>query len=205
MKIIVAFVDWNAQIINHSSQHLEPLKCAECTLERTARTIERVLLDWPGADRFRVTMRLYHGWHKGFAPTPNRIAITKTVAQVDFSCLARSNRVAFSSDVQYGDRLLDAINTRLHPRLGIHLPNTLRTQRKGEPPVEKMVDTAIASDLLSWARTSYDEHALVLSEDDDLVPAIYVAEAWLQSTKRTVRLIRLRHQSTACLNLHGLI
>ncbi len=196
MRFALAFVDWNAQIINHAATLREqPVRCAEQTLERTARTIERTLLSWSQTERFRVTLRLYHGWHKGYEPTANRRAVGQMVAGMDFSLLPRSNTVVFSSEVQFGDRLIDALPTRLHSRLGIHLPNTLRVQRKEDGPIEKMVDTSIAADLLSWARTSPSEDALILTEDDDLVPAVYVAEAWVSASSSRICLIRHRRSS----------
>ena len=43
-----------------------------------------------------------------------------------------------------------------------------------------MVDTALAADLLEWARRGPNEWALILSEDDDIVPPVFTAEAWLR-------------------------
>ena len=76
--------------------------------------------------------------------------------------------------------LLSALPERTHARPPIHLPNTLRRQARNAPPIEKMVDTALAADLLEWARRESSEWALVLSEDDDVVPPPFTAEAWIR-------------------------
>ena len=80
--------------------------------------------------RFRVGLRLYHGWYKGFEPTENRKAVVAVVAATDFSDLSRSPNVSFSKDVRYGDDLLAAAPERRHFRPPIHLPGTLRRQER---------------------------------------------------------------------------
>ena len=82
-----------------------------------------------------------------------------------------------------------------HRRPPIHLPNTLRDQAKNQPPAEKMVDTALAADLLAWARQSPSEWALVLAEDDDVAPPIFTAEAWIKPHGGRVLLLRKRPAS----------
>ena len=55
-----------------------------------------------------------------------------------------------------------------------------------------MVDTALAADLLNWARTSPTEWALVLSEDDDVVPPVLTAESWIRPHGGRILIIRRR-------------
>jgi hypothetical protein len=199
------FIDWNTQIHYSSAFAIDdPILRAKHTLERTARIIENVLKGQDVSGKFRVRIRLYHGWHKGFEPTANRRAIILAVAGTDFSALSRSPAVIFSPEVQYGDFLLTALPTRLLARPMIHLPNTLRQQDRSAEPTEKMVDTALAADLLSWARNDPSEWALVLADDDDLVPPAFVAEAWTVTCGGRILLVRHRH-SRNFLRLDGLV
>ena len=116
------------------------------------------------------------------------------------------HRVDFSPTVQYGHTLIEASPERQHrdQRPPIHLPNTLRNQEKGQPPTEKMVDTALAADLLAWARRSPSEWALVLAEDDDVAPPLFTAEAWIKPHDGRVLLLRKR-PAGQYLRLDGLL
>ena len=42
------------------------------------------------------------------------------------------------------------------------------------------MDTALAADLLHWARSDPREWALILAEDDDLIPPVFTAESWIK-------------------------
>ena len=102
------------------------------------------------------------------------------VAETDFPNLSRSRNVRFLEEVGYGDELLAALPKRAHTRPPVHLPDTWRQQEQNGPRVEKMVDTALAADLLDRARSDPHEWALILSEDDDMVPPAFTAEAWMK-------------------------
>ena len=67
-----------------------------------------------------------------------------------------------------------------------------------------MVDTALAADLLEWAREGQDGWAIVLSEDDDVVPPILTAEAWVKPHGGCVFLVRTRPRDQY-LKLDGLL
>ena len=162
---------------------------ARRTLDQTLRSVGRALS--AERPRFRVSFRLYHGWHKGWQPTDGFKAAAQAVGATDFTALSH-DRVDFSSAVQYGHTLIEASPERQHRRPPIHLPNTLRDQEKGQPPAEKMVDTALAADLLAWARRSPSEWALVLAEDDDVAPPLFTAEAWIKPHGGRVLLLRKR-------------
>ncbi len=176
---VTAFVDWNAQLHNARAFDADPRTRAKRTLEKTARVIGRSLARH-APDRFHVGLRLYHGWYKGWERTENFRAMISTASETDFSVLAQTPNVVCSPEVQYGHTLLSALPERTHTRPPIHLPNTLRRQAKNAPRTEKMVDTALAADLLEWARRGPNEWALVLSEDDDVVPPLFTAEAWIR-------------------------
>ena len=216
---MTAFVDWEAQIHNMGAygnvpQHVRAQRTLEQTVrsvgagmaqatehERAQRTLERTVRAVRSAlmseekSRFRVSFRLYHGWHKGWQPTDGLKAVLQAVDATDFTALSY-DRVDFSPTVQYGHTLLAALPERKHhhqrPRLLIHLPNTLRDQEKGKPLEEKMVDTALAADLLAWAHQSPSEWALVLAEDDDMIPPLFTAEAWIKPHGGRALLLRKR-------------
>ena len=200
---VTAFVDWNTQILNARARDAAPHKRAARTLQKTAQLIARSLAR-RAPDSFRVVLRLYHGWHKGWEPTENLRATVSTVSTTDFSALARTPNVVWSSNVQYGHTLLAALPERAHVRPPIHLPDTYRRQARNEPRAEKMVDTALAADLLDWARRGKNEWALVLSEDDDVVPPLFTAEAWIRPHGGRVFLVRASRR-TGCLKLDGLL
>ncbi len=205
---VTAFVDWTAQMHNAGVHGTSSLREGACrTLVRTARSVWQALsVEKP---RFRVSFRLYHGWYKGWQATDGFKAAGQAVLDTDFATLS-DGRVDFSSTVDYGHTLLAAAPERLHrPERRrrsppIHLPNTLRDQAKGQPPMEKMVDTALAADLLAWARQSPSEWALVLAEDDDVVPPLFTAEAWIKPHGGRALLLRKRGASQY-LKLDGLL
>ncbi|MFM7345701.1 MAG: hypothetical protein ACKO1J_10090 [Tagaea sp.] len=153
--------------------------------------------------RFAVSLRLYHGWHKGFEPTTRRKLIVSTAAAIEFSNLSARTNVLFRDSVEYGDRLVAASLSRLHPKLAIHLPGTLRD--RGDAIVEeKMVDTAIASDSISTAVREPDRWILIVSDDDDLVPAAFTVEGLRRPDQKRVHLLR-RRVSRNLLKLEGMV
>ena len=187
---VTAFVDWKAQMHNAGALGGAPApERAQRTLTRTVQSVGRALS--AEKPRFRVSFRLYHGWRKGWQPTDGFKAVSQAVGATDFTALSH-NRVDFSPTVQYGDTLLEALPERRHRRPPIHLPNTLRDRATGRPPEEKMVDTALAADLLAWARQSPSEWALVLAEDDDVAPPLFTAEAWIKPHGGRALLLRKR-------------
>lgn len=165
---------------------------AERTLAYVGREIGRILRNVKPDERYDVSLRVYHGWHRGFEPTDNRRAIATAAAATDFATLSNKPNIAIRPELAYGDRLLSALDPRLHARRGIHLPNTQRRGRHDELE-EKMVDTAIASDVVDFAHREPDDWIIVMGDDDDLVPAVYTAEA-VQSG-RAGRVILARERS----------
>lgn len=53
-----------------------------------------------------------------------------------------------------------------------------------------MVDTAMVCDILTHARSEPEEWRVVLAEDDDIIPAIFAAEAWTAKQNGKIILIR---------------
>lgn len=206
---VTAFVDWNSQIHIANPPRSSPRDVAERTLDCIGRRIGNVLgcVDADRRDRFDVFLRIYHGWHKGFEQTDNRRALAMAIAGADFAHLSTKSNVQIRPNIGYGDRLLSAEDKRLHNRLGIHLPDTLRqVNRKGRKPVdyeEKMIDTAIASDVVHLAHSDPDRWLVVIGEDDDLVPPVYTAEAIRGDAGGRVFLVRTR-KSGSFLKLDGI-
>jgi hypothetical protein len=200
---VTAFVDWNAQIHNARAHQLRPVEQANQTLQRTAKWIGRALVRNNPTARFRVALRLYHGWHKGWEPTDGLRAIVATASPVELAALAHST-VRFSERLDYGHTLLSALPTRRHQNPAVHLPNTLRQQNRDSPREEKMVDTALAADLLQWARNDPEEWAVVVAEDDDFVPPVFTAESWVSRHGGRVLIVRAR-PATQYLKMGGLL
>ena len=203
---VTAFVDWNSQIHNAKATALDPVDRARQTLQRTARVVRRMLAGEDPTRRFDVGLRLYHGWHKGWEKTDNLRAIMQIAADLEFPADYSAPNVMFRQAVQYGHTLLCALPQRQHIGQQIHFANTLRRRSEKSRPnnEEKLVDTALAADILHWARESPAEWALVLAEDDDIVPPVFTAEAWITAFGGRAFILRAR-QADAYLRLSGLL
>jgi hypothetical protein len=193
---VAAFIDWNAQLLlTNRDVDADPEGAAEAAFRQTTRRIARCLNDLDSGKRFRVMMRLYHGWHKGYEPTQSRKAAQVVIGRADYAALSQRPNVVFSPNVGFGDRLSNALDRRLHRKLGIHLPNTLR-RRFAADLEEKMVDTALAADVVTTAHSDETDWIVVVTEDDDLIPAVYIAEAVLVGSSARVVLLRKRSQAS---------
>jgi hypothetical protein len=207
LRRVGLFVDWNAQIREAPPEFLdEPIEKCRYALKRMGKIVAKLLCNLDTDTVFRVQIRLYHGWTSGVSQTQNRRAFTNVAEFSNPDEIFPSSRVLALSEIEFGDRLLDALPARQNRGLQIHLPNTYRRQRGDTEPVEKMVDTALASDLLSWARSDPDSIALVVSSDDDVVPPVFVAEAWMKPFGGSVYLVRpVPRAESRYLSLEGLI
>ncbi len=201
-------VDWNSQLHNWNlkSISLDKQFVANRALEMTTRLVSRALSLHDPSSMFVVTLRLYHGWTKGYQDQNPRTALRTVVAGFDFSTSSRSKNVVFNPNVGFGDLLLWANDSRIHPVKKIHLPGTLRErpfkQRKLE---EKMVDTAMAADLLAMAITDPGDLSIVLAEDDDLVPPVFTAERIKAAHGGSVYIMQKRTPKNRFVCLDGLI
>lgn len=176
---------------------------AKRTLDHVGRTVGSALHEIDPRSRFDVSLRLYHGWYKGFEKTDSRRVLVTVVAGADFPALSTKATVAIRSEIAYGDRLLSALDIRLHSRLGIHLPNTHRERSKGEYE-EKMVDTAMAADVVDLAHREHDRWIMIIGDDDDLVPPLYTAEAVSNARPRRICLVSTRGRGPF-LKLEGIL
>ena len=67
-----------------------------------------------------------------------------------------------------------------------------------------MVDTALVADVVSTAYRETGDWIVVVTEDDDLIPSVYVAEAALLGSGAKVILLRKRAQASM-MNLDDLL
>lgn len=121
-----------------------------------------------------VRTRVYHGWHQGNEQTPDHRAIIQMDGRENLP--SSIGRVSFQNPPIPADRL--ACDGRFAT-----LRDTMRLRESGgkQPTFEqKMIDTALASDLLFLGRSANvaRERFLILGEDDDLLPPIIVMERW---------------------------
>lgn len=201
----IAFIDWNSQLrIYGKSCRNDAVAKSELAFRMITRKIATQLTKNFPDQRFNVGLRLYHGWHKGFEPTANKKAILKVIAETDFATLSHRPSLIFSPEVEYGDCLLSALPERMHKRLRIHLPNTLQDKIGEEGFQEKMVDTALASDVVFSAFQDSDEWIIVVSEDDDCIPPLFVAESILKSRNSKALLLSSRKRANNTLNIDDL-
>ena len=206
-KMVGLFVDWNSLLLGVPNDlQSNPDLASRHAINSVGKVVGKKLCSMDRDITYRVRIRLYHGWTAGVTPTANQRAITRMPEYLNPDEIFGSTRVLSLADIEFGDRLIDAPADRLNLGLGIHLPNTFRKQRSDMPPGEKMVDTALAADLLTWARFEPDSIALVLSSDDDVVPPLFVAEAWMKPYGGIVMLKRPRPRSESrYLSLAGLL
>lgn len=163
---LTAFIDWDSakRSVPISTQRRQlPTKAEEVNILQDG--IAEILTASSARSVFRVAIRLYHGWHRGKTKTPER-------RELELLPLASRtiNRVSFASEVTFGNELLCGGRRS-------YLYDTLRRREDGKDE-QKMVDTALTSDLLHYARTNRGGLAVVVGDDDDLLPGVFTAEAW---------------------------
>jgi hypothetical protein len=127
--------------------------------------------------RYQCRVRVYDGWHAARVPTPNRIDFeklyTSPASADDFS--RTIGRVSFPGRPEFGDQLV-------HDQRYGTLYDTHRAQG------QKMVDTSIVADALALLMTNFADLVIIVSDDDDYIPAMVMGEALDQ----TIYLLR-RH------------
>lgn len=176
----LGFVDWHTAVI--ASGAITRPRQAAAVARKALEHVERVVSDHlcrSGARaRFRVRLRLYAGWHSGKTPTDYFRGIAKVMgAYADRPRPYQQSRVIFEGGehgIQLGNRLA-CVSGRLARRHGVHFLDTLR-YRDGALR-EKMVDTALVVDLLALANRKEADRYVVVSDDDDMLPGIFAAEA----------------------------
>lgn len=164
---------------------------------RTVAVIESMSLRYP----VRIILsRIYHGWHRGLTPTDDRRAWES--ARQKLKTLT-TKKVSYLSDTRFGDALVCGGGR-------VPLVDTLRRRDDGRDQ-QKMVDTALVADLLSYSRTESASFrrgeiarsmALVIGNDDDLLPGSIAAEQW----GLPVKVLRVnRDRESRFLNLNNMV
>jgi hypothetical protein len=181
-RYVTAFVDWNSQLSNagQKGERLVKRQVTTTLYYVTKRLSELLEIEDRHTDIFTVNMRIYYGWHQGLTPTPSRQEIERLISDQEVPLVVGKAR--FDWQQPFGDVLLGALDHRLHPRIRVHLPNTYRAALQGGgEPREKMVDAALICDLLCRARSEPSEIRVVMAEDDDIIPAVFVGERWTKA------------------------
>lgn len=182
-----AFIDWDSArrivqptwnskdeskvSIKDRSSHVE--NCFSVLQQRVVQCIGKIVSNPP----IRITKsRIYHGWHTGKTMTDDRRAWDEALNKLR---PVVTSQVSFLPDIEYGDILSCG-----GPR--VPLRDTLRSRGVGDMQ-QKMVDTALVVDLLSFCRTESrnfqrgrhpEAMAIVIGDDDDLLPGVFVSEKW---------------------------
>ena len=180
-KRAIGFVDWHTAVVA-SGATTRPGR-QDTIAEKALRHVERIISDClemsPEGWKFEVRLRLYAGWHSGTTRTPYFHGIAKVMET--YASKTRSyhaGRVAFrggNGGIQLGDKLA-CVPGRLARKHGVHLLDTLRHRGDGKPE-EKMVDTTLVADILGLVNRKEADKYLVVSDDDDMLPGIFAAEA----------------------------
>ena len=186
-------IDWNSELrALPKNTQTDETTVARLALKRVCRDVGKLLHNEAESKAFFLFLRAYHGWRKGFEPTLRRRGLEE--ARRFFSSNDPEDRGigAYSPhasqavrNLEFGDRLLGALDTRLCGQGDHHLPSTLQKDRAGSFG-EKMVDTALVSDLIHLALEDDGSWLVVVGQDADLVPGILTAEGLLHSTDRRV-------------------
>ena len=179
-KRAIGFVDWHTAVI--ASGAATRTGRQDTIAEKTLRHVERIVSECLKASaegwKFDVRLRLYAGWHRGKTRTDYFHGIDKVMGT--YASKTRSYHAGLvvfrggNSGIQLGDTLA-YVPGRLARKHGVHLLDTQR-YREGKPE-EKMVDTALVVDLLGLVNRQEADRYLVVSDDDDMLPGIFAAEA----------------------------
>ena len=160
---VYLFVDWhNAQHYVSPNFHKNPRRQLPDALLQIQQQTAKMLTTLNAAKRYRVTMRIYHGWHSDREPTPIRRDFEQFCNDTE---LARTfGKVSFTKGFDFGNEPIF-----LTPQIPLY--STFR------PQGQKMVDTAIVCDLLESLRTDVAQIGIIISDDDDFIPAVLAAHS----------------------------
>ena len=161
---VYLFVDWhNAQHYVAPNFHKDPRRQLPDALLQIQQQTAKMLTALNAAKRYRVTMRIYHGWHSERNSTPIRRDFEQFSNDVE---LARTfSKVSFTKGFDFGNEPIF-----LNPQFPLYSTN--------RPQGQKMVDTAIVCDLLESLRTDIAQVGIILSDDDDFIPAVMAAHSY---------------------------
>lgn len=186
-------IDWNSELrALPGSGGRDGAEVARRALKQVCRSVGKLLQNEAKSEAFFLFLRAYHGWRRGFDPTDRRRALEAARVFNPNNLEDRGlseyspRRSQVLRDLEFGDRLLGARDIRLCGKdKDHHLPSTVQKDRTGVLG-EKMVDTALVSDLIHLAIEDDGSWLVVVGQDADLVPGILTAEGLLHGTDRRV-------------------
>lgn len=177
LRHAIVFLDWD------TARRITPNPLLPASdIRRAAREIEQVfealrkivaahLTGIDSKSAFRVRWRLYHGWYNGTTKTSDFRAVETFLADAGTIVI---DKVSFGSDITMATSLLAG-----GPRMPLYDSVRERTEKDGRRTIrQKMVDTGLICDLLYSSRSSRDDIHLIYGDDDDLLPGVFMAEAW---------------------------
>lgn len=165
---VYVLVDWhNVQGYVSPNFDANPRRYVPIVILRIQQQVAQVLTKIDAAARYRATMRIYHGWHRERESTTVRRDFEMFANDTDFA--RRISRVSFASGFQFGNNLA----------CGGEFGTLFDTYRgNGQRLGQKMIDTAIACDLLHLLQFSEADYGIIVSDDDDFVPVVITAKMW---------------------------
>lgn len=179
-KRAIGFVDWHTAVIASGAAIRSNRR--DIIAERALRHVERIVSDCLQKSvkglRFEVRLRLYAGWHSGKTRTNYYHGIDRLMGTYASKIrYYHAGRVMFrggNDGIRLGNTLA-CVPGRFARKHGVHLLDTWR-HRTGKSE-EKMVDTALVADLLGLVNRKEADRYLVISDDDDMLPGLFAAEA----------------------------
>lgn len=164
------FIDWDsARRILSTDARVGRTSLGLRSMMQIQDFLAEILLDYNNSGNYRVDYRVYHGWHRGK---------TKTDDHREFEAMSNENilsrrlgKCSFAPEIHFGNSLLCGGKRS-------YLYDTLRRRESTNIDEQKMVDTALVSDLLTSVRHDRDSIHIVIGDDDDLIPGVITAESW---------------------------
>ena len=175
MRNAIVFVDWDTarRLGPRNALPTAKIKTEAGRIEGVFAHLRRLVAEHLKAidqqNIIRVRWRLYHGWYAGQTKTFDLRAFEHFTTQLKSTTISN---VSFGADIV-------AATTMLCGGTRMPLLDTLRASlvKPGEMR-QKMVDTGLVGDLLQSARSAREDVHVVIADDDDLFPGIFMAEQW---------------------------
>ena len=188
------FIDWDsARRIISTDARIGRASLGLRSMMEIQNFLSEILSRHDDSSNYRVNYRVYHGWHRGKTKTSDYREFEEISNSSNLS--RRLGQCSFAPEVQFGNSLLCGGKRSF-------LYDTLRRRKDSEVDEQKMVDTALISDLLTSVRHDRESIHVVIGDDDDLIPGVITAESW----GAKVFLARVgRDHENSFLNIDGLI
>ena len=174
---VIGFVDWNTAIISSGAvRGGRDIHIAELALRHIERVISEYLIKLSNSPSYQVRLRLYAGWWQGMTPTEYRRGVERLRKNYGKRERTYGNCVfqGGHNGLEISDKMA-RVDGRLTRRQGVHFLDMVR-QDRGQRR-EKMVDTCLIADLLDLARRNGADRYVIVSDDDDMFPGMFSAEA----------------------------